>query len=266
VTDVSAADWVVEVVGSFGSGVKGLLPSSFQSYARILHPAWRWGEERYTEAVRWETVAAETGRKMHSRVQFDSLTGVERGEARGYEPDVGEMPPSMLSALCEFLAGHTATPDRCWFCLWDGWGWVGGASSAAIMSTSEDVDDPWVEMPPAFPPEVIDGPRVSLPGRDYILFEGPLAGALDMGWRIGPLVNDVRPDAGVDMDEFEHQTPSLFWPDDHAWCVATEVDLDSTYLGGSDAMVQALLADSRFEAWPAALDDPVHSGGDDVNG
>jgi hypothetical protein len=31
-------------------------------------------------------------------------------------------------------------------------------------------------------------------------------------------------------------------------------------------MVRALLADTRFEVWRAELDDPVHSGGDDVNG
>jgi hypothetical protein len=265
-TDVSAADWVVDGVGSFGSGVKGLLPSGFESYARILHPAWLWGEETHVEAVTWEAVAAETGRKMHPRVQFDSLTGIERGGSRNWEPDVGDMPPGLLSALCEFLAGHTATPERCWFSLWVGWGWVDGAPSAAVMSTAEGLDDPFVEMPPAFPPEVMNGPRVSLPGRDYILFEGPLAAATDMGWRTGELVNDVRPDAGVELDEFSPQAPSLFWPDDRAWCVATEVDLDSTYLGGSEAMVEALLADDRFEAWRAELNDPVHSGGDDVNG
>jgi hypothetical protein len=265
-TDVSAADWVVDGVGSFGSGVKGLLPSSFESYARILHPAWRRGEEWHREAVTWETVAAETGRKVHSRVQFDSLTGVERGEPRDYEPDVGEMPPSLLSDLCEVLKGHTTTPERCWFCLWEGWAWVGGAPSAAIMSTAEDVDDPFVDLPPAFPPEIINGPRVSLPGRGYILFDGPLDAATEMGLRIGELVNDVRPDAGVELDEFSPQTPNLLWPDDHAWCVATEVDLDSTYLGGSEALVQAILADTRFEAWRAELDEIVHSGGDDVNG
>ena len=217
-TDVAAADWVVDGVGAFGSGVKGLVPSGYESYARILHPAWR-----------------------------------------------GEMPPSLLSALCELLASHTATPERCWFCLWAGWGWIDGAPSATIVSTSTGLGDPFVEVPPAFGPEIMNGPRVSLPGRDYILFEGPLAAATELGWRVGELVNEVRPDAGIEPDEFQPQTPSLFWPDDHAWCVATEVDLDSTYLGGSEAMVRALLADTRFEAWRAELDDVVHSGGDAVS-
>jgi hypothetical protein len=264
-TDVSAADWVVDGVGSFGSGVKGLVPSSFESYARILHPAWQSGEERHGDAVPWETVAANTGRRVHSKVQFDALTGVERGEPRDYEPDVGQMPPTLLSDLSEVLEGHTATPERCWFCLWEGWAWVAGEPSAAILLTGEEVDEPFVDMPPAFAPEIMNGPRVSLPGRDYILFEGPLDAATEMGWRVRDLVDDVRLDAGVELDAFTPQTPSLIWPDDHAWCVATEVDLDSTYLGGSEAMARALLADTRFEAWRAELDDIVHSGGDDIN-
>jgi hypothetical protein len=268
-TDVSAANWVVEGVAGFGSGITGFLPSCFEAYARILHPAWprgdRAGDTDSPKPVTWEAVAGETGRQMHSRVEFDALIGAERGESRDYEPDVGEMPPALLSALCEVLAGHTATPERCWFCLWEGWGWIDGAPSAAVILISEGDDDPGIDMPPAFPPEIMDGPRVSLPGRDYILFEGPLAAATEMGWRIGELVQTEYPDVDVEQDYFSPQTPSLFWPEDRAWCVATEIDLDSTYVGGSEAMVRALLADSRFEVWRAELDDRVDSGGDDVN-
>jgi hypothetical protein len=217
---------------------------------------WRAKGRENPEAVTWETIAAETGRKMHPRVQFDSLIGAERGESRAYEPYVGDMPPSLLSALCDVLARHTATPERCWFCLWEGWGWVDGAPSAAVVLLSEtDDDDPVIDMPAAFPPEVINGPRVSLPGRDYILFDGPLVAATDLGWRTGELVKDVDADTPIDPDEFSPQAPSLFWPEDHAWCVATEIDLDSTYVGGSEAMVDTLLADPRFEAWRAELDD-----------
>jgi hypothetical protein len=71
--------------------------------------------------------------------------------------------------------------------------------------------------------------------------------------------------ARVCPNEFEPQSPSLFWPEDRAWCVATEIDLDSTYVGGSPQLIEALLNDPRFEAWPAQLEDPIDSGGDDVN-
>jgi hypothetical protein len=40
---------------------------------------------------------------------------------------------------------------------------------------------------------------------------------------------------------------NLWWPADHAWCVATEIDLDSTYVGGSEACIEELLANSELE-------------------
>jgi hypothetical protein len=273
VTDVAAAAWVREGLGEFGSGVKGVVPSGFDAYARILHPAFPTNEATAAddaERVTWAEVAAATGRQVHPRVQFDALVGTERGDSRPYEPDVGELPPSLLSALCDVLGDHTATPDRCWFCLWDGWGWVGGSPSAVVL-VARDTDGPaepaegMIEVPPAFSPEILDGPRVSLPARDYILLAGPLAAAGELGWRVGELLSAAYPDGGFDRDEFEPQSPNLFWPDDRAWCVATDIDLDSTYVGGSRQLTEDLLSDPRFEAWPAEPGDPVHGGSDDVN-
>jgi hypothetical protein len=273
VTDVAAAAWVVEGVGEFGSGVNALVPSGFDAYARILHPAWPANGATAAddvERVTWAEVAAATGRQVHPRVQFDALVGAERGESRPYEPDVGKLPPSLLSALCDLLGEHTATPDRCWFCLWDGWGWVHGSPSVGVLVARDtrgpaEPAEPMIEVPPAFSAEILDGPRVSLPGRDYILLAGPLAAAGDLGWRVGELLSVAHPNDDFDPDEFEPQSPSIFWPEDRAWCVATEIDLDSTYVGGSRELIEALLGDPRFETWPAGLQDPVHSGGDDVN-
>jgi hypothetical protein len=72
VTDVSAAAWVVDGVGEFASGVKGLLPPCFDAYARILHPAWPTGDaiadDAALEPVTWAKVAAATGRQVHAQV------------------------------------------------------------------------------------------------------------------------------------------------------------------------------------------------------
>lgn len=259
-TDVSPAEWVVEGMGEFASGVKGLLPSCFDSYARILHPAW---DAARKEPVTWAMLAAATGRQMHSRVQFDALVGARSGEPRPYEADVGQLRLSLLSALCEVLAKHTGTPERCWFCLWEGWGWIEG--SPAVAGLASEPGQPMIQIPPAFSPEIMDGPRVSLPGRKYILFEGPLGAAGELGWRYGEILSAAHPERGFDPDEFEPQSPSIFWPNDRSWCVATEIDLDSTYVGGSRQLVDALLADPRFEAWPVQLDDRIDSGADDLN-
>jgi len=53
------------------------------------------------------------------------------------------------------------------------------------------------------------------------------------------------------------QAPNLCWPDDHAWCLAAEVDLDRTYLACATACRDAVFADGRFrvcEVDPASRD------------
>ena len=53
------------------------------------------------------------------------------------------------------------------------------------------------------------------------------------------------------------QCPSLWWPADRAWCVATDVDLPWTYVGGPRGLIDAIAADRRIEALPASPGDPV---------
>jgi len=38
------------------------------------------------------------------------------------------------------------------------------------------------------------------------------------------------------------QTPSLWWPQDHAWCVATEVDFKTSYIGADRRCAQGLVS------------------------
>ncbi len=125
----------------------------------------------------------------------------------GEPPPDGNLPAELLRILCATLAAHTSTAASCWFCLWDGYGWLHGSPSVAIMGRRGSIP-----VPPVLPAEVLNGPRVQLPGRDYLLFAGPLAAAPELGW--------AHPLGG-----FFPQSPNLFWPQDHAWCVASEIDL-----------------------------------------
>ena len=59
--------------------------------------------------------------------------------------------------------------------------------------------------------------------------------------------------------------PQLWWPDDRAWCVVTDIDLDSTYVGAGEEGVARLLADPVLEVVPASLDDRVDMGADTIN-
>jgi hypothetical protein len=246
-TDASPGDWVTLRVGPFASGVGSLVPHGFEAYARILHPA----TDRSGAPVLWATIAGWSGWKLHPLVQFHGFVQPRPGsgeQPRPYDapPPDGNLPGPVLAALCQVLASHTGTSHRCWFCLWDGYGGIDGG--AAMLDSSGG----GTPLPPAFGPASVHGPRVRLPERNYLLFEGPLEAAPEMGWRPGG-------------QWFVPQSPNLFWPADKAWCVATEIDLDSTYVGGSAALIAAILADERLEAFPAEVTDDVTAGSDDVN-
>ena len=54
-------------------------------------------------------------------------------------------------------------------------------------------------------------------------------------------------------------------PADRAWFLATDVDLDSTYVGGTQSLVDALISDERIEAWPAQVNNSITSASDTIN-
>jgi len=43
------------------------------------------------------------------------------------------------------------------------------------------------------------------------------------------------------------QSPSWWWPEDRAWVVHSEVDYDSTLIGGTRALANALVSDPGLE-------------------
>lgn len=88
-------------------------------------------------------------------------------------------------------------------------------------------------------------PRVRGPfSRWYLLYRGPVAAAANFRW--GPAFH----------------SPNIWWPEDRAWCVVTEIDARSTYVGGTKDLVARMLQSDQLEAVPAKLDDPLDGGGD----
>lgn len=253
-TRVEQGDWIVSRLAPFALDVSAIVPRGFEAYVRVLHPVpvVNTGPVARQEHVTWAEVAARTGRAVHPLVQFVSIAGTRGSPLRELagvdEPREGQLEPHVLKLLCDVLAGQTSTPERCWFALWEGWGWTQG-SPAVAMATRHGTSP---HIPSAFPPEVTAGPRFRIPQRAYFLFEGPCDAALEMGWN-------------APGGHFFPQSPSFFWPDDRAWCVATEIDLDSTYIGGSEALAQAVLAEPRLETWRVQASDAIGHASDTVN-
>jgi hypothetical protein len=64
---------------------------------------------------------------------------------------------------------------------------------------------------------------------------------------------------------FQPQSPSLLWPTDHSWCIGTEIDFDSTLVGGSADVIAAVRAAPGLDAWPVEPDDDLTAIGDRLN-
>ena len=87
-------------------------------------------------------------------------------------------------------------------------------------------------------------------GRAYRLFRGP-----SHPWMSWPGA-DVRCS----------QSANLIWPADRSWCLATEIDFDSTLLACSTPAAEAVLADRRLEAYEIGEHDRLDWWGDELNG
>jgi hypothetical protein len=51
------------------------------------------------------------------------------------------------------------------------------------------------------------------------------------------------------------QSPTFWWPDDRSWCVRTDVDAFTTYIGASRQCIDALIELAELEAIEVRLDD-----------
>jgi hypothetical protein len=247
VGDVSAGSWIALRLGPFGGDVGSNVPWGFEGYARVLHPP------REDELTSWAEVCSVTGNRAHALMQWGSITSRPWG---GGEPERGNLPPDNLGRLCDVLARHSPGDAPCYFGVWEGYGW-GDVRSASSITFS--VAGPSTVLPPpqagprVLPPELINGPRLRLPHRDYFLFTGPLRAALDLGeW--------------PDPDWFIPQSPNLIWPQDRSWYVASEIDFDSTLVGGSYQLIEDLLAEPGLETWPIGPGDSLAEDGDLING
>jgi hypothetical protein len=222
---VSQADWVRERLKGFGESVCSAVPAGFEAYARVLHPVEWPGHTVDDRLVRWRDVAAWSGRPLEPLSSFVSIA-IPDGDPhapmpwRGQGPATGRLWSGDADVLAEIVSDHSSAPDDCWFCLWNGYGGL-----------SKDVPEP-----------VFAGPLVRLPYREYLLYRGPAA-AVCADSVLGPYAGRWG------------YTANLWWPRDHAWCVASEIDLAWSYVGGSRDLISQLLGDARLEALPAQPDD-----------
>lgn len=143
----------------------------------------------------------------------------------GNDPEEGSLPRPEASVLARILRHHTTTPDECWFAIWDGYGDEG--------------------RPPAGI-ELLDA------SRNMVVLHGPITAA------------EARFGAAPHHSGGGYSA-NLWWPNDHTWCVATDIDHKSTYVGGNSACIDAILTDPRLEAFPVSGTQFIGWAADTVN-
>ncbi|POH58414.1 hypothetical protein [Arthrobacter glacialis] len=219
----------------FGT-VATTVPDHFESYVRILHRLGGRGEPER----RWADIARARGTTVHPGVQFCRLarTGLNQNvDLDGYwqgPPAAGELDAGQLSVLAGLLTIHTATPEDIFHAVWVGWG--------------------------GFEPGVGYGVPVSGDGnlavaggfREYFVFHGNGA-------------NLAQPPWFGDAGRLNAQSPNLAWPQDKSWCMATEIDFDSTVVGGSAELIAAVVHSLELEAVEVTPATDLSSEGDTVN-
>jgi hypothetical protein len=216
--DVSTGVWVSSARRRGEPGtVAALVPAVFEAYARILHPAVRYVGDDDVE-VTWSEVAAHNGTVAHPLMQWAALT---HGPV-DCQPPVWDDGPS---------EGHlpVAVASRL------------GEALRVYTTTPDDCllgrwDGFGYDLPHADVP-----PRLLLRGgRDVVLVRGT----------VGDAARNLAP-------EPHEQSANLWWPADRAWCVVTDIDLMSTYVGGSHACIGEVLDTPGLEAVAAAPGDLV---------
>ena len=220
--------WIVTGRRPFDEfSVGSLVPVAFDRYARMLHPAWA----ASGRPVRWATVAAWSGREVHSLAQWEFLAHpIQEPVAPApfvAAPDTGGLPPGHFAALRSLLVTHTSSADHCFFGMWEGCGRRSGSAWSGA-------------------------PVLMLDQRTFLVRRGSIDAAL-------------AADSQSSSPQLVARPPTLLWPADRAWFVASDPDQDSTYVGGSASLIESLLASPDLEAWPVEADDWVAIGSDEIN-
>jgi hypothetical protein len=223
--DLEAAAWLRPALRPWTDRgirhVSTLVPADYAAHGRILH---RGGTR--SDRLRWAEIAAQTGRQVEADTQYAELVGWHADAEHQSppdpwsEPERGSLLPDECSAVARVLARYTAMPDDCFFCIWEGYG-----SAWTVLNRLAE-----------------RAPRVTLEHRDCLLFRGPVGAAT--AFREGPWF----------------QSPTVWWPADRAWCVASELDIYSTYVAATPAAMTALVDDPLLEIVECRADDDIDHG------
>jgi hypothetical protein len=251
--DLTEAGWIEldTWAGSGSTKVASVVPRGFAAYVRIFHSVPGTSGPR-----KWSDVAEATGRTMHPLAQWKRISRGGDAVDRWDSPPEGVPSPELLTRLVSTLGAVTSDPSLCFFAIWDGWGQLHSSSFVSFRFPGQptDVATPVEQFIAEREEEARRYPRFECDpatGRPYLLGTGPLEVVLE----ISDGTFFERPGIPV----------SMWWPSDHSWFVASEIDFDSTVVGGSTDLRDAIVGDPGLEALEVQPDGVLSENGDTIN-
>lgn len=214
--DTIAAEWIIEAMQTFSESPLSLVPRGLSCYVRVFHPAYK-VDRRAPDPwsarvpVRWSEIAAAKGTQAHPAMQLPAIAQTWQALNQPLEGVFDSAPAlgKLSKEMAAVLASLLAKHTAAPERCWFAvWAGFGG--------TRDDIRS---------------APEFKVPARQYFLLRGA----------IGAINESVTTDP-------RWQTANIWWPDDHAWCVATEIDLHDTYIACGEACRAELLASPELEA------------------
>jgi hypothetical protein len=215
--DAAPADWIVGGLRGFVVSVVSVVPVGFSTYLRVFHPAHR-RSDGSMRPVRWAEVAAANGSSAHVGMQFDTLVGSDDLYNPPPQRGVFDEAPEVGSLPRDLIDLPLPVLAR---------------HTAMPQACWFAAWEGWGDIRR----DIAAAPKFHVPARSYHLLAGPIEAA------------------GESMTVHREQSANLWWPDDHSWCVASEIDFNSTYIGCDASCaddIEQLPAAEAFRVDPAA--------------
>ncbi len=252
VTDLTAFDWVAEglrspmgepVPGDPGGRTVDFVPAGFPAYAKIFHriledPEAAEDDRTWNDVDRDEGPAVENPR-IAKLLEGSTLVRMGGDDPERYTRRVlwADLVADLGLTYGRSLSGGDL--DR----AWPGRSWPARLLGPAEGDLTPDLLEPILRA---------------------VETEGPCffwwwflacQNVFDADYTHDRLFRGVLRDLPRFLAHYDVPSPTYWWPESRAWCVATDWDSCFTVIGGSDALVSRVLAADGIEGVPVGPDD-----------